>query len=261
MFSPSNETGKHGTNPIKIKVRLELERAGTNGRTRTELLSALRVPRDVLSQVLDELIAAFEVASRSMRKRAFALGRPVTRYWLTAHAPKDLTPPPPSAMPVTDNASPDPGTPSGRTCRQCGVAIPRRGLGPVPNYCSDACKQLARAGGVTVADFLARASNPLVFARCARRLVEIDLLCRGLEASPVLDQGGFLAVYDNGGNAALLHVVPISDAGAVPVLDEYTHAACVYRDGRIVYGGRVPLVQDELEVQNEGAETGTRSVK
>jgi hypothetical protein len=101
---------------------------------------------------------------------------------------------------------------------------------------------LAKAGGVTVADFLARVSDPCTFARCARRLVEIDLLCHGFEVTPALDQGSILIVYDASGSAALLHVLPISNAGSLPSSEGYRHAAFVFRDGRIAYGGEIPLV-------------------
>lgn len=227
---------------VKVKIRIELDAAKVEGRTRTELLQAIRVSSGVLAQALTSLQSAFEITAQVTRKHQFALGRPVTRYWLTQFAPQGLTPLPPSAIdipPTTESAPP-----SGRTCRQCGVAIPRRGAGPVPHYCSDACARLANAGGVTVVDFLSRASNPLVFARCARALVEIDLLCRGFEVTPSTAGGGFLLVYDRSGSGIALHVVPISDSGQVPDLSEYPCAACVYRDGRIVYGGKFSLVNE-----------------
>jgi hypothetical protein len=217
---------------IKIRLRIELQEAKSEGRTRTELLTALRVPTDLLSSAIDEMIATFEIATYVMRKREFALGRPVTRYWLRECAPTDLTPPPPSDIStVTEDAAP-----SGYTCRQCGVAVAKRG------YCSEPCQRLAQAGGVTVTDFMARAHNPLTFARCARLLVEMDLLCRGFQVTPAVDGGGLLLVFDASGSAAVLHVFPLADAGGLPPLQEYTHAACVYRDGRIVYGGKIPLV-------------------
>jgi hypothetical protein len=228
------ENAKVTSETVKIRIRIELQEAKSAGRTRTELLNALRVPRDLLAAAIDEMITEFEIAAHVMRKRAFALGRPVTRYWLCAYAPADLTPPPPS-----DIASPtEEAAPSGRTCRQCGVAIAKRG----PAYCSKPCERLAQAGSVTVADFMGRARDPMTFARCARLLVEMDLLCRGFQATPAVDGGCLLLVFDASGAAAVLHVFPLADVGGLPPLQEYTHAACVYRDGRIAYGGKIPLV-------------------
>ncbi len=218
---------------VKVRLRIELQEARDEGRTRTELLTALRLPTDLLSNAIEEMITTFELAAHVMRKREFALGRPVTRYWLREYAPADLTPPPPSDIPTDTEEAP-----SGRTCRQCGVAIAKRG----PAYCSEPCQRLAQAGSVTVTDFMSRAHNPLTFARCARLLVEMDLLCRGFQASPAVDGGNLLLVFDSSGSAAVLHVIPLSDMGSTPPMQEYAHAACVYRDGRIVYGGKIPLV-------------------
>lgn len=232
---------------LKAKVFRELTDAGSEGRTKTELLQAIRVPSRLLTDALDQMHTAFEILSLSMRKRAFALGRPVTRYWLPEFAPKDLTPPSPSAKVNADPEAlePEPVVPTFRyTCRQCGVATPKS------RYCSESCERLAQSGGVTVADFLARVPNPLTFARCVRRLVEIDLLCRGFEVTPALEQGGLLLVYDGSGGAAVLHVIPIASSGNMPINDGYEHAAYVFRDGRILYGGRISLVNDRAPVEN-----------
>lgn len=240
---------------IKVKVYRELTDAGSKGRTKTELLQAIRVRSRLLTEVLDQMYTAFEIVSMSMRKRAFALGRPVMRYWLSEFAPKDLTPLQPSVTVAVSSETPEPApaAPTPRyTCRQCGAATSTRG------YCSEACERLAQAGGLTVADFLARTPDPLTFARCARRLVEMDLLCRGFEVSPALEQGSVLLIYDASGSAAVMHVLPVISSGNLPANDGgYEHAAFVFRDGRIRYGGRIPLVNDNAQVENALTEDET----
>jgi hypothetical protein len=230
---------------MRLKILRELRDAGDTGRTKTELLVSLRVSTAKITPVLEELIARFQVVGQLMRKREFSLGRPVTRYWLAEHAPIGLTAPAPQDIPES-NPEPEPA-PAGSACRQCGAALPDRQV----SYCSDACKRLAGAGGVTLADLLAQARDPRAFARCARRLVEIDLLCRGYEVTPVLDAGANILVVYDGQSAILVYVMPISPDGCFPATNECASVAMVYRDGRIIYGGQYPLGEKGCENERQ----------
>jgi len=250
MKTISMAAQRNNPDALRARILLELQDAASAGKTKTELLQATRASTDRITPILDTLIDEFVIVARVERKRAFALGRPVTRYWLAEHAPTDLTAPPVSAIPE-DNREPEEPAPAGRTCGECGAAMPTS-LGRPRDYCSDSCKRLARAGGVMVADFMARARNPQTFARLARLLVQMDLLCYGFQVTPAVDAGaGILLVYDGKG-ATVLHVIPIAPEGFFPPTAEFPSAALVYRDGRIVYGGKDPLVTEPEKLEDIG---------
>ena len=225
-----------------------LEEANTCGLTKSELLQKTRERRDRLNSILEDALRAFDVVARQARKARASLGRQPTRYWLARFAPTDLTAPTIEDIPQLD-LEPGASLPDGDICRQCGRAMPdREGPGRPLVYCSDACAHLAKAGSVTVADFMARAADPRIFAQLARLLVWMDLLCRGYRVVPAVE-GGALIVYDEQ-SAAVVNVVPISESGYFPPADEYDSMAAVYRDGRIVYGGRNSLVPPPEKIED-----------
>jgi len=248
-----------------IKAKLEtqvlyyIREAGAEGLIKTRLLQITRAPTRLLTQVLNELVHAGLLVARQGRSDKWSLGRQPMRYWRTELAPP-LTVPDPGDIPVLEpGVDPLSECKKGKTCEQCGAAIPYT-PGRQPRHCSDTCRELAAHGGVRVTDLLSRATDPLVFGQCATLLVTIDLLCRGFQATPLVYQSGAnLIVYDNDA-AVLLTVVPISDAGYFPAPEEYNSLAAVYRDGRIKYGGRNPLVTEPEKIENEkvNADEGER---
>jgi hypothetical protein len=88
------------------------------------------------------------------------------------------------------------------------------------------------------------------FAWVAVHLVMIDLYLRGFYVmrSPDL-AGGSLMVADGKGGLWLT-VVPISRVGYFPPLDEYDSAVAVYKDGRLKYGGKNPLVVEPEKIED-----------
>jgi hypothetical protein len=225
-----------------MKLVQIITESGHAGVTHSHLLLATRLKTRELADLLKPLEDDFTIVSRRLRTTEFGLGRQPRRYWLRDFAPKELlTAPAPGDTPTLE-----PGTapPKGETCKQCGGAIPSRGPGRLPDYCSIACRNLAAEGGLTLGRFLDRAHDPRVFAQLAILLVAMDLIARGLHvAFDLLLAGANLIVHD-GTTPAIVTVVPLSNAGYFPPDEAYERMAAVYRDGRIRYGGRDPLVLD-----------------
>lgn len=231
-------------NALALKVLTLLADAGTAGLTRTQLLQAARCRSDALTEALKIEEGAFRIVSRQLRRSEFGLGRQPRQYWHKDFVPQEpLTVPVPDDIPVRD---PEPGAapPSSGTCRQCGGALPPRGPGGVPKYCSLACRNVAQEGGVTLGRFFDRATDPRTFTQLAILFVMADLTVRGFRiAKDVLEPNSRIIVHD-GVNPIILTVIPISASGYFPPDTEYECMAAVYRDGRIRYGGRNALVFD-----------------
>jgi hypothetical protein len=219
-----------------VRLLYFIKEAGKEGIMHTALLTATRIKARDMTLTLKRLEDDFEIVSRRHRQE-FGLGRTPRRYWYKDFAPEDLTRVDPSVTAPLSLEAPQPLR--GRTCRQCGGAIPEEG----PAYCSPACTQVARSNGSHVSDLLANASDPRIFAQLARLVVTMDLVARGLYVAtdPL---GVQLIVHDNA-VACILHVVPISASGRFPAPESYERVAFVYRDGRVKYGGTDPLVFDE----------------
>jgi hypothetical protein len=218
--------------------------AGAAGITHSRLLQVTRYRTAELGELVQAHLSAFRIVRRQQRASEFGLGRQPTRYWLKEFAPAELTAETGRSIPTLDL---DAAVPRGGTCRQCGGAIPVRGPGHPPDFCSPACRRLWQEGGLTLGRFLDRASDPLVFAQVARLLVIADLALRGYKvADDVLGASPRLIVHD-GETALFLMVVPISTGGYFPPGDEYDSMAAVFKDGRIVYGGRNPLFPADAE--------------
>lgn len=216
--------------------------AGSKGITHTQLLQATRLKTNELADILHDYEGAFRIVSRQLRKTEWSAGRQPRTYWHVDHAPKELTTEAPADTPRLPSLDAQP--PKGGTCKQCGGAIPSRGPGRLPDFCSPACRALHLEGGTTLRRFLDRATDPLRFAQAAVLLVTMDLTLRGYTvAFSVGYINNPLAVH-NGIEAFLLYVVPISDEGYFPPVDTYDCMAAVYRDGRIKYGGKNPLPFD-----------------
>lgn len=249
--SKAMENADLKTQALAFKLVVLLSEAGAAGLTRTQLLQKTCCRTADLTAALKFEGDQYNIVSRQMRKSEFGLGRQPRRYWFKDFAPKEmLTAAPPPAIPVLELGE---APPKGGTCRQCGGAIQSRGPGRLPDYCSPACRSLHSEGGVTLGRFMDRAQDPRVFAQLAILLVSMDLIARGFRvALDLLINGPQIIVHD-GVNPVFLHVVPVSNAGYLPPDDTYERVAAVYRDGRIAYGGRDPLVFAG-EVASDGIE-------
>jgi hypothetical protein len=238
---------------LAFKILFILKEAESAGLTRTELLQTIHCKTSDLTLALQLEESRFTIVGRQMRKSEFSLGRQPTRYWCKEFAPQEML----TATPLPDTPTLEPGTvpPKGGTCRQCGGAIPSRGPGRPPEFCTPACRNLAMEGGVTLGRFLDRAQDPLVFAQVAILLVVMDLTCRGFHVALDLFLHGSNIIVHDGVNLIALTVLPISDAGYLPPDDQYERMAAVYRDGRIKYGGRDSLVfENKDDVANVESE-------
>lgn len=225
---------------LKARLVLKITQAESAGMSRTELMQSLRCTRDELDTVLQPLLAVNELREWTDLK---SLGRPATRYYAKGFA-LELAAEKNEALPITEFA-----TRLKRTtiCKICGVAIPVPDLGHPYSYCSERCKRVSREGGTTLREFLFRAGEPRTFAEAAILLVMADLVIRGFRVGRDLFQGGSrILVMDHEGSC-YLDVVPISSEGSFPNPEEFVAMAAVYRDGRIVYGGRNPIVVTENE--------------
>lgn len=223
------------------KVYLAIEEAGREGITHAELLLATRIKTSAVREVIKDLVAAFRIVARQQSRAEFGLGRQPMRYWTKENAPTDvLTETKPKDIPVR-TWDVDEHPPRGGTCRQCGGAIPAPSRGPVPAFCSVACRKLWREGGLTLGRFLDRAQDPATFAKACVLFVAFDLTLRGYHVARDIHFGASQLIVHNGTNAVFLTVVPVSQVGYFPNPEDYECMAAVYRDGRIVYGGKVDL--------------------
>lgn len=239
------------------KVLKLIEQAGAKGLTHTQLLQATRLKTADLAYVLKELEDAFKVVSRQLRRSEWAAGRQPRTYWHVDHAPKELTTKAPTDTPTLSSLDAQP--PKGGTCKQCGGAIPSRGPGRLPDFCTPACRALYLEGGTTLGRFLDRAREPRAYAQACILLVTADLTLRGYTVAFSVGYVNNPLVVHNGAEAFLLHVVPISDEGYFPPADTYDCMAAVYRDGRIAYGGKNPLPLNDGIGIDSNAETSKGS--
>jgi hypothetical protein len=225
---------------LKAKLLEHLKRVGASGASRTELLQRFRCSREELDKILEPLVGQGEIRTWIDTK---SLGRPATRYY-DKLITLDLT------APIVESKIPfkevDEPTKRSTLCRVCGVAIPIPDTGHPFYYCSERCKRSAHANGSTLQEFLFRAGDPRVFAEAAILLVMADLVIRGFRVGRGLFQtGSRILVTDDQDAVCFLDVIPISLDGTFPNPDEYASMAAVYRDGRIVYGGKHPIVVEK----------------
>lgn len=221
-----------------------IRNAGRNGVTRSQLLTRFQVRRDQLDMALSPLLIEHRI-KQQMDPRKRALGRPALRFY-SPDVELELTPEEKPAMPILPFG--DPPAAGSSPCQVCGVAIPLPEAGRPYLYCSDACRRISREGGATLKDFVARAADDArKLARVGLCLVMADLSIRGYQlAGDIFGATSRLIVHDNMG-VTFLDVFVIGDNGYFPPPEDYESVAFVYRDGRIVYGGREPLIPEEKE--------------
>jgi hypothetical protein len=237
---------------LKAKLLLYIQKAKTEGVKRSQVLHRFQCSASQLDEALKPLIEEGEIIEWTERRKS---GRPCAHFFHRDYA-SELTPFAPLAdIPIVNEADPHRSSP----CKVCGVAIPTPDLGRPFSYCSPACRRAAREGGQTLADFLTPAADPRVFAEVATLLVMADLIMRGFRIGrEMFRAGSHILVLDEKGMCTLT-VIPIGQSGTFPDPQEYEAMAAVYRDGRIAYGGRVPLVvetatQNADEVNTESAD-------
>lgn len=222
---------------LKIKLLSYLKRRAEKGASHSQLLQ--RFQRNCrtaeLTTVLEPLVASAQVIKWIDTQRA---GRPCRMYYHRDHVPVLTSPV--DVEPPTDNNE---GPVSTRTslCQVCGVAIPLPKKGHPYAYCSKRCKSEARAG-TTLRQFLLPATDPRIFAEVATCLVMADLIMRGFRVGREMFRGGGSVLVADDLGVCQLTVVTISFSGTFPDLQQFEAAAAVYRDGRIYYGGKNPIV-------------------
>ncbi len=229
---------------LKLRVEEFITKAGSTGVTKTQVMQRFQLKAVDVEMLLGVLLT--EKRIKQQFDPARRLGRPALRLFAPTVElePVPLTRAEKSDIPVLPF-----GVPPTRSspCQVCGAAIPMPEVGRPYVYCSDACRRASRDGGATLKDFLARATDARIFARAALCLVMADLSIRGFQiAGDVFGPALRLIVHDNTG-LLFLDVVVIPDSGHFPPPENYDSAAFVYRDGRIVYTGRTPLVQEDAQ--------------
>ena len=224
-----------------------LEVAGNTGCTKTELSHFMQIGSDHLNLLLRELIDRFEVIGVRMPKK-HGFGRPAYRFWHKEFAPKDLgvlTPAAPGDIPVLEPGEPPP---TGGTCCRCGRPTPIVLDGQPLRFCSDACRE---SEGLTLLSIAEHMTSPADWGKLARLFVLLDLTVRGFKVGfDPFEPTGQLLVYDLAGAIAVLSVLPIAQSGHFPPLDDYNSVALVYRDGRVQYAGKNPLVENSQKTEN-----------
>jgi hypothetical protein len=219
---------------LKPKLIHHLKKAGETGSTRTHLLQRLKCTAKELDAALLIFIASHEIIEWTDEQ---GLGRPSTHYYHKDHA-AGLAAFRNIAIPIATEV-PYRSTP----CKVCGIAIPSPEKGRPYDYCSPACRRTSREGGRTFTEFFAPAVDPCVFAEAAVLYVMADLIIRGFRvAREFYRTASNILVLDDQGGICSLTVVTVNLNGTFPDPLEFESMAAVYRDGRIAYGGRVPLV-------------------
>lgn len=229
---------------LSPRIVTRLQAAEDKGMTKTELFQTLQVPADQLDLMLKKLLDEFIIVMRVGAKRG--LGRPARRFWLKEFAPPILTSTPAGDIPVFDPESPP--APGG-VCAQCGQPT-SMAFDRALTFCSDDCRQLAKVGGVKVKDLFAQATDARTQVQIAMLLAAIDLRLRGYRVlfSPDLSGATLMAADDQRG--IWVTVLMISNAGYFPPMDEYESAVAVYKDGRLKYGGKNPLVVEAEKIED-----------
>jgi hypothetical protein len=225
------------------KILGYLEEAGADGAKRLDVLQRFRCTAEELDIAIDKLVAEDMIVVFMHTTR----GRPARRYYARGAVP-NLTPPTEPAIPVAPG--PDNGPIKTSSCRTCGRAIPVPPTGRPYVYCSRAC----RFGGFTMRAWLARASDPRIFAEVAICLVMADLLMRGFEVARSLFLAGPRILVTDHEGGRFVDVVPIGLEGHFPDPNDYTTMAGVYLDGRIIYAGRDNFIGPSPEIELVGGE-------
>lgn len=234
---------------LKTRILDFILKAGSEGVTRTQIMQRFQTRTGALDMLLAPLLIEGKIKQVQDAKR-WALGRPAMRFYGIA-VELELTPTTKPVTPILPF-----GTPPARSsiCQTCGVAIPLPEVGRPHVFCSEACRKAARDGeGLpTLQDLLRRATDPRVRARVGLLLVMADLCIRGFQIAIDLFGATTRLLVHDGAGSTFLDVFVLSDSGSFTGIDEYDSVALVYRDGRIVYAGRQPLVTATSEETENG---------
>jgi hypothetical protein len=224
---------------LKSRIVEFIIAAGGAGVTRTQIMQRFQTRTKDLDMLLAPLLIDRKIRQVQDEKKN-ALGRPAMRFYGMA-VEVALTPAVKPDTPILPFGAP-PARSS--TCQTCGVAIPLPEVGRPYVYCSESCRRAARDGDglPTMQDLLARAKDPRVRARVGLILVMADLCVRGFQVAIDLFNTTTRLLVHDGAGSTFLDVFVIPDSGSFTAIDEYESVALVYRDGRIVYAGRQPLI-------------------
>jgi len=234
---------------MKQRVVEFIANSGVHGVTRTQLMQRFQVRTADLELLLTPLLLEKKIKQQMDPKRR-AIGRPAMRFF-APDVELELIPNEKPAMPILPF-----GAPPARSspCQVCGVAIPMPEVGRPHVYCSETCRRASRDGGPEVKDLLARASDPRTRARVGLCLVMADLSIRGFQIATDLFGATSRLIVHDGAGVAFLDVFMLPDSGYFPPPDDYNSVALVYRDGRIAYAGRQPLIESEAAPSQHACE-------
>lgn len=231
---------------LQIRIFQFVDRAETAGVTKSDLFRRFSGTRkqelDAALLGLLENFELYEVLDEESNQ-----GRKPLRYYTKTHRP-DAEMEEVEVLPLILASQ---RTQPGKVCRQCGQATPTSGQGRPAEFCSLECRKSYREGGITLCKFLERAQDPRVFAQAAFMLAALDAYLHGYNiAFELFGLTSFFATDDTG-HATRVEVYPIrSDGHFIESVADCDCAALVYRNGKIVYTGKFPLVtktEDESE--------------
>jgi hypothetical protein len=237
---------------LKVRVLRVIKEHGDKGATRSRIMQKLNCTKYFLDEALLELLASNVIFQKQDPKPARGLA-PIRFYSLEQQSVVEERLTKATSIATVTPQPTDPGTfrSTVRTCVQCGTVLPEvEGRGRPPIYCSEDCKVAANENP-GLRQFLESAEDEGARVRACLFVVAADLILRGFEvALPVSTLSiGKLFAYDATGSAIQIKVFVVGPAGIVPDTTNVESAAVVYRDGRIEYVGKTPLV-----VEAEAAE-------
>lgn len=222
---------------MKRRIAEDIVNSGQKGVTRTHLMQRFRLSTSDLETLLSTLL--MEQVIKQQQDPARRFGRPALRYYAPS-VELAAVPSNPPAMPILPFGE----APTARSspCQVCGVAIPLPEIGRPHVYCSDACRRASRDGGPEVKEFFDRTTDPRTRARVGLCIVMADLCVRGFQIAVDFFSAPTRLIVHDGEGITFLDVIVISDSGHFPPPEDYESVAFVYRDGKIVYTGRQPLI-------------------
>lgn len=234
---------------FRPRIVNRLKAAGAEGLTKTALTRLIQPNSgDQLNLALQQLLDSFTIVTSAVPVKR-RLGRPARRFWHRDFAdsvPEDQR----LTLSASNSTIVEPGTlpPAGGICRRCGRATPIVLDDQPLAFCSDECREGTLP---TRADFVAQVSDSRIWARLASLFVAEDLIVRGFEVAIDLFDvcTGRMFVHD-ASTGIWLSVIPMPQSGYLPALNEYESVAIVFRDGRIQYGGKNPLVTEPAKDDN-----------
>lgn len=209
------------------KIRRILEREQANGIVRSDLYRRAVTSGEALQEALDQLLAEKKIVTFT-KKPSAGSGRSYQVYVLAEYAE--------AYQHVLIKRAPI------LTCEQCGTTMTYTGVGRPPSRCLG-CKT---SETLLNRNFYARV-DPHMQRHIAVLLTLADILSRGYTAC-LAHAFGIILIYDASTIFQITVCIGTQDGNANAA--QYPSAAVVYPNGKIVYCGQIPLVNEDSSDKN-----------